>query len=116
MIEFKFNPVDLKECRTMDEEVTRVICESLGIPKRCFVGDRNTDSAANDAQLRDRLNRCREWFVDRVIEPLAGECWYQVSRVNHVSVGQEKRDFFRALAKLNGIKQVNVLPKVVWND
>lgn len=99
---------------------TEAICNSLGVPHRVFVGDNDEFAQSSlmgdllDERDKDRRAAYQKVVGERVIQPITEECWYQASRVKRVSVGQEKRDFFRAMAKLSGIKQVGMKPKVVW--
>jgi hypothetical protein len=48
-----------------------------------------------------------------MITTFADDQWYAAHRTKHTSVGQEKRDFWRTLAKIEGVRQVNELPRVV---
>lgn len=63
-----------------------------------------------ERQDREWLEKIHLKMMNRFVEDL----WYKSHRVKHTSQGQEKRDFYRALGLIEGIPQVNTIPKVTF--
>lgn len=91
-----------------DALALEAVAKSLGVPTRIFAGEPLSSSYARDYETWDRkraeevLDRVRQ----QVIEPMIEGMMHRLQKPKHRIVGQDQRDFWRALAKVSGVKQV----------
>ena len=80
-----------------------------GVPQRVFAGDGSLSSGRImlEQLLRDEqrsIGKLQAAMRPRLVE-MVDDWWYASHRAKHRTVGQGQRDFWRAMAKINGIKQ-----------